>query len=372
MENEKILITGAGPTGLSLANLLSRMGTPFMLIDKNAHPSRESKAFGIHARTLEVFDQIGMAEKVISEGSIDNTVHFFIKDRETAKIRLKDILPGESNFPFFLVLEQYRTEEILIDSLEAHELKVNWKHELTKLSENDEGILVTIKDPLGKEKELQFQYLIGCDGAGSIIREQAGFAFKGKTFSPCFYLADCEFEGGIEHGDSYFTLAPSYITGIFSFREKGKFRLFNFMNPSVGKDEDEELTFGDVQKILDSNPYLDLKVKNMEWSSVFRIHARLAESFQKGRVFLAGDAAHVHSPAAGQGMNTGIQDTYNLAWKLSFVISGIAKPELLKTYTQERMPIAQNLHNTTDRFFQLMIQPIRILNLFRLYFFPVF
>lgn len=367
--NIPVLITGAGPTGLSMANLLAKWDIPFLLIDKKPQASRESKAFGVHARTLEIFNQLGLGQKAIQEGNIDNTVRILVKNKEVGKFRLKEIIPGESNFPYFLILPQNKTEKLLIDSLEAQGQKVHWEHELIYFKEEKRGIRARIKESSGEEKDIQFQYILGCDGASSFVRESGGFLFEGKTFSPTFYLADGELDWKMPHGDIYFMLAPGHLSGIFSFAEKNKYRIFNFLNTQIDKKEGD-LSSDDFQQILDSNPYLHKELKNPEWFSVFKIHSRITNSFSKGRVFLAGDAAHVHSPAGGQGMNTGIQDAYNLAWKLALVVKGTAAPPLLNSYQEERHKIARNLHNTTDRFFHLMTQRNKFANFFRLHVFP--
>lgn len=369
-EEETVLITGAGPTGLVMANLLSRMDIPFFLIDKEQGPSRDSKAFGIHARSLEIFDQLGVAKRAVNEGNIDNTIHLIVKGREAEKVRLTNILPGETNYPYLLILQQNKLEKILIDSLEEQGQTVHWKHELTQLEQNKKGVTVTIRNGSGEEKKSRFQYLIGCDGAGSTVRKQAGFSFKGKTFSPTFYLADCEINWQYPHGDIYFIFSPRYLSGVFSFPEKNRYRIFNFMNSSVGKGENSKLSSEDIQNILDSNPNLSMEATKIDWTSVFKIHSRYTSSFKKDRIFLAGDAAHVHSPAGAQGMNTGIQDSYNLAWKLSLVIKEKAKPKLLNTYNEERYKIAKKLHQTTDRLFQLMTHQNKLMDFFRLYIIP--
>lgn len=235
IENIPVLIAGAGPTGLTMANLLARMGISFLLIDKKPHPSRESKAFGVHARTLEIFDQLGIAQKAIQEGNIDNTLRLIVKDKEAGKFSLKEIIPGESSYPYFLILPQNKTEELLVNSLEVQGQQVHWKHELTHFREEKEGIRARVKGPSGEEKDIQIQYLLGCDGAGSFARKQGGFSFEGKTYSPTFYLADCELDWELPHGDIYFILAPGHISGIFSFAEKHKYRVFNFLNTRINK-----------------------------------------------------------------------------------------------------------------------------------------
>lgn len=368
-ETIPVLIAGAGPTGLTMANLLARFDIPFLLIDKNSHPSIDSKAFAIHARTLEIFGQLGLAEKAIWEGNEDIAFHFFIKGEEAVKFQFGKALYGETNYPYLLILPQDKTENILINSLEELDRKVWWEHELVKFEEHDGEFLATVKGPSGEEK-IKIRYLLGCDGVGSSVREQGGFSFEGKTFSSVFYLADCELEWKYPHGDVFFLLDHLHLSGIFPYREKNKYRLFNFMNTFLAKN-DGELSLEEVQKILDSSQNNKIKVKNVNWSSVFQIHSRIANEFRKGRVFLLGDAAHVHTPAGGQGMNTGIQDAYNLAWKLSLILKGNANAKLLDTYQEERYLIAVNLHKTTDRFFHWMINPHPIADFFRLNILPL-
>ncbi|AHM59652.1 2-polyprenyl-6-methoxyphenol hydroxylase-like oxidoreductase [Flammeovirgaceae bacterium 311] len=368
-EDKAVLIVGAGPTGLTMANLLARMEVPFMLIDKAPHPSRESKAFGVHARSLEIFHQLGIAHKAVEAGNVDNTVHMLSREKEIAAIRVNKILPGKTMYPYFLVLPQNKLEELLVDSLHKYDEKIYWQHRLTGIREEQDYLLATIEGVTGEVQELKFSYLLGCDGASSLVREQGGFKYKGKTFSPTFYLADAELDWRLPHGDIYFTIAPGHLSIIFSFREKNKYRIFNFLNTLSQKPE-ENISGDQFQEILDTNPYLEKQLKQPDWLSVYKIHARITDQFQKGNIFLAGDAAHVHSPVGGQGMNTGIQDAYNLAWKLKLVLRGLVSPALLASYHEERYTIARTLHNTTDRYFQLMISRGRASDFFRLNVFP--
>ncbi|RDV15977.1 hypothetical protein DXT99_06275 [Pontibacter diazotrophicus] len=370
LQDTSVLITGAGPTGLTLANLLTRMDIPFLVIDKNAHPSRESKAFAVQARSLEIFDQLGIAEKAVDLGSIKLMLSFLSKGKKAVTFNLEGLVPNETPFPYLLILAQNKTEQLMAEALSKHNQEVLWEHELTQLEEQKDGVNAYIRAPSGEEKKLRFNYVIGCDGAGSTVRREGGFSFEGKTFSPTFYLSDSEIDWQLSHDSIYFSFAPGYISGFFPFSEKHKYRIFNFMNDAVRKEEDEKLTEKDMQRIVDANPHVKVNLKNTDWLSVFKIHARHSRTFSKGRLFLAGDAAHVHSPAGGQGMNTGIQDAYNLAWKLALVLKGQATPHLLDTYHEERHVIAQNLIHTTDRFFQFLIQRGPFMNTFRLHIFP--
>jgi len=366
-----VIIAGAGPTGLTLANLLARWEIPFCLLDRKSHLSRESKAFNLHARTLEIFDQIGIAEQAIREGDTDNTVQILLKEKTVAGIDLREILPGETPYPYFLIIPQDKTEQLLLDSLKSNNSQVLWEHELKELKELENGVEAAIAGPANSVKKIRGKYIVGCDGAGSIVRKQTGFSYEGKTYSPTFYLADAEVHWKYPHGNIYFSLTREHMTAFFPFREKNKFRIFNFMNTAVEKKQGESLSLEDIRKIVDSNPHHDITVKNPEWLSVFKIHSRLPDAFSRGRVILAGDAASVHSPVGGQGMNTGIQDSYNLAWKLALVVKGMAGPRLLDTYHEERYQIAKNLHKTTDRFFNLITHRSWLAGFFRTRIFPL-
>jgi 2-polyprenyl-6-methoxyphenol hydroxylase-like FAD-dependent oxidoreductase len=370
MIKSEILIVGAGPTGLTLANLLAQTGVDFMIIDSKEKPSQDSKAFGIHARSLEVFDRLGLAETLIEEGHIDNTFHILSNDFEAARFKLNKILPGETPFPYFLILPQDRTESILIEKLNQQGKKVYWKHRLTGLHSKGQLYNAEIQDGEGNVHQFQPRYIIGCDGADSTVRRKSGISFKGKSYTSSFNLADVALETTLVHGDVYFSLASNYLSVIFSYKKKDHFRIFNFLNTAVRKNKNERLTVSEVQHILDDNPHLKAKVINMEWSSVYHIHCRVAERFAKGNVLLAGDAAHVHSPVGGQGMNTGIQDAFNLAWKIKWSIEHLHSKALLQSYHEERYPIARNLHNSTDKFFQLLMIQNKVMDLLRVYIFP--
>lgn len=370
MNNPDVLIVGAGPTGLTLANLLARSGVDFLIIDSKDKPSQDSKAFGIHARSLEVFSHIGIAEKIIAEGNADNTFHILSKDHEAASFKLNTILPGETPYPYFLILPQDQTERILVDALNEQGHLVKWNHHLINIPSQDQVYSAEIIDHKGEHHRIFPKYILGCDGADSIIRKKSGISFNGKTFTSPFYLADVELDSALTHGDVYFAIAPNHLSVIFSYKKKDHFRAFNFINSSVTKKKSENLTQTEIQHILDDNPSLHAMVKSKQWSSIYNIHCRLADQFIKCNITLAGDAAHVHSPVGGQGMNTGIQDAFNLAWKIKWTIDHPDYLDLIQSYHEERYPIARNLHYSTDKFFQVLIKRNSLIDLLRVYFFP--
>jgi len=370
MRNPDVLIVGAGPTGLTLANLLAMSGVDFMIIDSKEKPSQDSKAFGIHARSLEVFGQLGIADKFIAEGNVDNTFHILSREHEMARFKLSTILPGETPYPYFLILPQDKTENILVDALNKKDQSVQWKHQLVNLTNTDQTFSAEIKEENGNHHHIYPRYIIGCDGADSTVRKKAGISFKGKSFTSAFLLADVELDTLLIHGDVYFAIAPNHLSVIFSYKKNDHYRVFNFINSALDKRKKEKLTTAEIQQILDDNPSFHARVKSKQWSSVYNIHCRVSEKFVKGNVLLAGDAAHVHSPVGGQGMNTGIQDAFNLAWKIKWVIEHPSASKIIQSYHPERYPIARNLHYSTDKFFQLLVQKKYPIDLFRMYILP--
>lgn len=370
VKKTQILIVGAGPTGLTLANLLAKLGVDFRIIDKKDRPSKDSKAFGIHARSLEIFDQIGIAESAIRKGNIDIDVNVYRKDKEVAGFSIKNILPGETPFPHFLILPQNITEKLLFEALEKKNHQILWQHELIGFEKVEKGLRVEIRAADGNILALDTTYIIGCDGADSKVRKKGNFSFIGKSFKPQFFLADVEIETPLKHGDVYLLLGPVHLSLLFSYNKKNTYRLFNFVNGAIPQNEKEKLNDHDVRQILASNPYIKTDIEKLEWTSIFKIHSRIANRFQKGNIFLAGDAAHVHSPVGAQGMNTGIQDAYNLAWKLGLILSGKAGDNILHSYHEERYPFARRLYYSTDIYFQTLIKTNFLVDFFRLNIFP--
>jgi 2-polyprenyl-6-methoxyphenol hydroxylase-like FAD-dependent oxidoreductase len=370
MEKAEVLIVGAGPTGLTMANLLAKSEVTFMLIDKSSGPAKNSKAFGIHARTLEVFHQIGIAEKCIQAGRTDNTIRIVVKGKVAAEFSASEIVPGKTRYPYFLILPQNETEQLLEEALEDKGHKVKWDHELLDLERHDSRVDAMIKIPGKGKSKMSFRYVIGCDGAESIVKEVAGFTFKGKTIQETFFLADCKLNWDLEHPGIYFIFSPNYLSAVFSYKQKDSYRFFNFLNPINEDLEKEDFSKENLRDLLDSDPYVKAKASEISWLSVFRIHNLYAENFRNGNIFIAGDAAHVHSPAGAQGMNTAIQDACNLAWKIALVIKGMASEKLLDTYNEERHFIAKNLYNVTDRFFRIMTNKSPLGNFFRINIFP--
>lgn len=344
--SQAILIVGAGPTGLVLALRLRRHGVPFRIIDQHEGPGRASRALVVHARTLEFYDQLGLSERLIEAGTRVETVRLREAGTEVGTIPLRDMGAGLSPFPFALCLPQDEHEAILVEALAAEGVSVEWGTRLDRIGPAADEIRVTLVRG-DREERAGFDFVAGCDGAHSRVREAIGAHFGGGTYDRLYYVADVK---------PLRTLDPDLVVAL----DKGDFglrlpsrrgeneRLIGYV--PVGCEADPK--FEDVQ--ADVEQLLGVEVAEVNWFSTYRVHHRVASRFRDGRCFLLGDAGHLHSPVGGQGMNTGIGDAVNLAWKLAAVVSGQASPDLLGSYEPERIAFARSLVATTDRAFQVI------------------
>jgi 2-polyprenyl-6-methoxyphenol hydroxylase-like FAD-dependent oxidoreductase len=346
----QILIVGAGPTGLVLAVWLAKAGTPFRLIDKNSGPGQASRAMAVQARTLEFYRQLGMADEVVAAGFQLDRIHLRNRWRELAVVWLGGVGSGISPFPFVLSLPQDDHERFLTERLRAAGHAVEWDTELTGFTQRDDRVHATLRKPGGEETWVG-AYLCGCDGAHSVVRHGMGVGFPGGTYDQPFYVADAEAEGTWSDRDFTGYIAERTFCLAFPVRDRGMFRFIGGV-PEALQDRDD-LRFDDLRGEVEQ--VTGTRVTKVNWFSEYRVHHRVADRFQGGRVFLSGDAGHVHSPAGGQGMNTGIGDAINLAWKLAAVLGGRANPGLLDTYDAERIPFARSLVRTTDRVFEAFV-----------------
>lgn len=336
MIEKPVLIVGAGPTGLTLALLLQKEGVPFHIVDSREGPHDHSRALGIHARTLEIFDQIGIADEAVSRGFPVHGARIYVGKKRLTQLSTS-FLP--TAHPYILVLPQEETEKLLLETLEKRGGKVFWNTSFSGYTEKKERIIAHFE----KGETGEFSYLVGCDGINSKVREQSGITFAGKVDQDQFILADITLEGPISHKETSMFYVKEGIA-LFIPMKEGIFRII--FNRVPFKEKYDQSTF---QKILDRRIPFHVKITSMHWSSHFEPKYYMVSQFQKGRLFLAGDAAHVHSPAGGQGMNTGIQDVYNLSWKLSAAVRGKASASLLESYHVERSEIAKNtLHLTRN------------------------
>lgn len=349
MSATSVLIVGAGPTGLVLALRLAHHGVPFRIIEKNAGPGQASRAMAVQARTLEFYDQICIADPVVAAGIKMERVHLKEDGDEVSSFALKDIGAGLSPFPFMLCFPQDDHERFLVERLAEHGIQVEWGTELKEFSQDDNAVRAVLHRN-GVEEVCVADYLAGCDGAHSTVRQALNVGFPGGTYDQLFYVADVKLVGGGDN-DLYANMGAQGIGLVLPVRSSGMKRLIGTVPEA--QQHNDHITFPDIQ--TDIEKLLDLRVEQVNWFSIYHVHHRVASHFRVGRVFLAGDAGHIHSPAGAQGMNTGIGDAVNLSWKLAHVLQKRASPFILDSYESERIAFARVLVESTDRAFQGMV-----------------
>jgi 2-polyprenyl-6-methoxyphenol hydroxylase-like FAD-dependent oxidoreductase len=355
MKNCDVLIVGAGPTGLVLALWLTKLGVPVRIMDKTSEPGTTSRALAVHARTLELYQQLYLTEAVIKNGHKVPAVNLWVAGKHEARVDFSDSGQGLTPYPFLHIFPQDEHEKLLISRLEQLGVSVERQSQLTGFSDHGDGVTAQITGPNGAET-IECRYLAGCDGARSKTREILGTGFPGGTYSQVFYVADVEASGPPVTGELAVDLDQADFLALFPLKgptpgDHSRARLIGTVRDARAT-HPENLKFEDVSDRAIKN--LKIKVDKVNWFSTYRVHHRVANHFRKGRAFLLGDAAHIHSPAGGQGMNTGIGDAINLAWKLKWVLSSRAPDALLDSYEQERIAFARTLVATTDRGFTLV------------------
>lgn len=354
MATTQVLIVGAGPTGLVLALWLTRLGVRVRIIDKTAEPGTTSRALVVHARTLEFYRQLGLAEDVVRLGREFVGANLWVKGRRAGHIELGAIGEGLSPFPFAIVFPQDEHEKLLIDRLATLGINVERNTELIDFEERGDKIVARIERPEGIEETCEADFLAGCDGSHSTVRESLNIGFPGGTYERMFYVADTIATGSIVDGELHIALDDADFVGVFPLRTSGTARLIGTVRAGTFA-SGHLLTWDDVGKTAIER--VGVRVEQVNWFSTYHVHHRVADHFRRGRAFLLGDAAHVHSPVGGQGMNTGIGDAVNLAWKLAAVLSGRAPQSLIDSYEPERITFARRLVATTDRAFTVATSP---------------
>jgi len=347
-----VIIIGAGPTGLSLACQLIRYGIDFVIIDKNEGVTPYSKAIGVQARTLEIYEQMSLAQEAIERGAIARKGRLLSGGEVRGEIDFSNIGEGLSAYPYVLMLEQSKNERLLYEYLQSHRKEVLWNSGLETFSQTDAGVTALAKTPDGATQIIEAQYLVGCDGAKSPTRHALGLAFEGSTFERMFYVADAQVDWHLTHDALHICLSKDTFVVFFPLKGEKRYRIVGVFPEEYAKEEGDVL-YEEIEERIKGEIKLELDIHDVEWFSTYQVHTRHVSKFSAGRCFLAGDAAHIHSPAGAQGMNTGIQDSYNLAWKLALVLNGKSHESLLATYNEERLENAKNLLQTTDRMFQL-------------------
>jgi 2-polyprenyl-6-methoxyphenol hydroxylase-like FAD-dependent oxidoreductase len=346
-----VLIVGAGPTGLVLALWLTRLGVRVRIIDKTAEPGTTSRAVAVQARTLEFYRQVDLAGAVVEAGVQVEAANLWVGGAKAARLPLGRMGEGLSPYPYALTYPQDAHERLLIERLDALGVKVERPTELVRFDQHPEQVRAALRRADGSEEVCDASYLAGCDGAHSTVREALATGFPGGTYSGLFYVADVDAAGPAADGEIHVDLEEADFLAVFPLKGPGRLRLIGPVRWEPDR-EHRELTFDDVGQRAVGN--LKLAIANVNWFSTYRVHHRVAARFRVGRAFLLGDAAHVHSPVGGQGMNTGIGDAVNLAWKLAAVLTGGARESLLASYEPERIGFARRLVATTDRAFSLV------------------
>ena len=343
-----VLVVGAGPTGLVLALWLTRMGVRVRIVDKTAEPGTTSRALVVQARTLELYNQISLAETVVESGRKVTALNLRVAGKQVARLVMGDIGKGVSPFPYALVFPQDEHERVLIEWLAKQGIEIERQTELASLQETAGGVIAQLKNPDSSIRSCAASYIAGCDGAHSTVRETLGIGFPGGVYEHTYYVADVAASGPTINGEVNVSVDTSDVLAVVPLHADGHARLIGTVRNESGRSHDQ-LSWNDVsQRVIE---WMRLNVQRVNWFSTYRVHHRVAQEFRRGRAFLAGDAAHIHSPVGGQGMNTGIGDAVNLAWKLAAVLGGRARAGLLDTYEPERIAFARRLVATTDRVF---------------------
>ena len=350
------MIVGAGPTGLALACQFVRYGVDFVIIEKNAGVTPYSKAIGVQARTLEIYEQLGIANDAVEQGAIGAKGRFLVNGEVRGEFDFSRIGEGLSAYPFILLLEQSKNERLLYDYLLSHGKDVLWARELGGFHQSETGVTAQVKNAAGQTQVIEAQYLVGCDGAKSPVRHSLNLGFEGSTFERMFFVADAQVDWQFSHDALHVCLAKETFVVFFPLKGEKRYRIVGVFPEEFSKEEGDVL-YEEIEQRIKDEAKLELDVHDVKWFSTYKVHTRHVSKFSLGRCFLAGDSAHVHSPAGAQGMNTGIQDSYNLGWKMALVLKGTAGEWLLNTYNEERLENAKNLLQTTDRMFQLVASP---------------
>ena len=349
MANPGVLIIGAGPTGLVLALWLTKQGVPVRIVDKTAGPGTTSRALAVHARTLELYRQLDLADAVVAKGYTVPGMRLWLGGEQKARIPFDEIASDLTPYGFLHIFPQDEHERLLVERLEALGAEVERSTELVGYTEEGGHVSARLRAP-GGERVVEAAYIAGCDGAHSKVREIMGAGYPGGTYPQVFYVADVAGRGPAFNGDLNVELDESDFLAVFPLADTGRIRLIGTIRPGGGRDLDK-LTFDDVSDR--ATRQLSVEVDRVNWFSTYHIAHRVTDQFRRGRAFLLGDAAHIHTPVGGQGMNTGIGDAINLAWKLQTVLGGHAPDALLDTFEAERRAFALRLVNTTDRFFNV-------------------
>jgi len=344
-DGTQVLVAGAGPVGLTTAHELARRGLRVRLIDAAPHPATTSRAVATHPRTLETYDQMGVIEAILEQAQQIRAFTMFSQGRRLVRLDA-DYTSMPTRYPFTAIVEQADTEAVLRAAVARLGVDVEWGTRLTGFSQTADGVTVTLEHADGSTESAETPWLVGCDGGHSAVRKVLGLPLLGEA-SETWMLADAPVDVDLPRDSIYWVHTGSQALMMVPFRRGGRWRLLDTTTAAPGTDA-AVIADRFTQKL---GPGLgrSAKVRTPTWTSIFTFQQRMVPRMGEGRVFVAGDAAHVHSPASGQGMNTGIQEAYNLAWKLALVAQGQAERELLDSYSSERVPVGERLLGSTKK-----------------------
>ena len=351
-----VLVVGAGPTGLTLASQLARFDVRFRIIDKTQDRAGESRALGVQARSLEVLQALGLGEALASRGRTTTRLLLHVDRGEPPAIELGNVDRDDTRFPFILFVSQSETEAVLATHLVSCGIVSEVGVELKSMQQQADGIACTLCHADGRHEVIRASYVAGCDGAHSAVRKLAGIPFEGGAYPQEFALGDVEADGLVPGAIHAFGAGRGFAM-FFPLEHPRTWRVMALEAGAQQRHAGEPdvttsaLSLAELQSMIWEPTYGSVTLRDPAWLTRFRLHHRQAARYREKRVFLAGDAAHIHSPVGAQGMNTGIQDAWNLGWKLAMVAKGRAIEALLDSYHAERWPVGRTLLRVTDRLF---------------------
>lgn len=360
--NTEVLIVGSGPTGLMLACQLLRFGISFQIIDKQADRAHESRAFGIQAKSMEIFQNLGIANDFMEKSMHDVEPYFFVNGKLKLILKLNQLKMTDTPFPSIFFLPQSETEKILIHHIEKCGINIQRQTSLEKFYQTDHLVKSVIKNVItGETQDITSRYIVGCDGAHSTVRKILAIPFVGAAYEQNFFLADIKVDWPVPLESKFMLFFDKAGFFLHAPLTKDLSRIIGAKISSSPQEPSTPLKFEEMDHLAKKITHMNLTLSNPKWMSRFHLHHRAINQYQKGHAFLAGDAAHIHSPVGAQGMNTGLQDATNLAWKIALVLKNNSPKELLNTYQAERESIGRKLSQTTDKFFGILTSPNKIL-----------
>lgn len=368
IEQTDVLVVGAGPTGLVLAASLAANGVSFRLIEREMTRNPHSRALVVQARSLELLDRFGLAEPLIERGRKGLGAALFVEGEQAALMSLGDIGIDDTAFPYMLFASQVQTEQVLDEHLDRIGVVIERGLCLERFTQDEDGVTAVLQGPEG-ERTVRCRYIVGCDGAHSVVRKQSGISFEGAPYAQDFVLTDVQLDWVPAADGLQVFLEKKQFAAVFPI---AKPNLWRIMASRIDVSADApDPTLEEMQAIMDAVCPTPVRLHDPIWLTRFRLHHRGVDRYRVGRAFVAGDAAHIHSPAGGQGMNTGMQDAYNLGWKLALALRGAHHPALLDSYHAERFPIGKKLLDFTDRTFSMLVSQSGLLASLRNFLVPI-